>query len=516
MVTQQSRREAVACVESGDTVGIGGFVATGIPEAVLAALGDRYERTRAPQDLTLYQPAAEGDRQGHGVSHLVQEGMLERTIASHWGFTPDLMAAVVNNEIEAYNLPFGVLDHLLRDTAAGKPGTITHVGLDTFVDPRRDGGKANAVTSEDLVERVTLDGTEYLFYHAVPIDVAVIRGTTADEHGNVTMEREALASNMLALAQAAHNTGGRVIAQVERVTSAGTLAPHDVAVPGVVVDSVVEAPPEDHPQTYGSAYDPAHSGTVRPPAPSTDPLPIDERTIIARRAAMELDAGAVINLGVGIPELVSTAAAEGGVGDAITETVESGPVGGAASGGIEFGTAVNHAALVSSPQQFDFYDGGGLDVGFLGMAQVDAQGNVNVSRFGSQFPGCGGFINITQNAAAVVFCGTLTTGGLSVAVADGTITVTSEGAHSKFVEDVEHVTFSADHALETDQSVVYVTERAVFELTPDGLTLTEVAPGIDPGAVIAQLGFDPAVADPLGVMPARLFADAPPDLTDVV
>ncbi|OUD13424.1 acyl CoA:acetate/3-ketoacid CoA transferase, partial [Thioflexithrix psekupsensis] len=208
MVTQQSRREAVACVESGDTVGIGGFVATGIPEAVLAALGDRYERTRAPQDLTLYQPAAEGDRQGHGVSHLVQEGMLERTIASHWGFTPDLMAAVVNNEIEAYNLPFGVLDHLLRDTAAGKPGTITHVGLDTFVDPRRDGGKANAVTSEDLVERVTLNGTEYLFYHAVPIDVAVIRGTTADEHGNVTMEREALASNMLALAQAAHNTGG--------------------------------------------------------------------------------------------------------------------------------------------------------------------------------------------------------------------------------------------------------------------------------------------------------------------
>ncbi|MGM0388940.1 MAG: CoA-transferase, partial [Natrinema limicola] len=338
MTVRQSREAAVECIDDGDTVGVGGFVAVGIPEYVLEALGERYAETDHPRDLTIYHPAAEGDRQGNGLSHLVQDGMLECTIASHWGFTPDLMEKIVDNEIEAYNLPFGAMDHMLRDTAAGKPGTISHVGLGTFVDPRQEGAKANDITDEDIIELMTIDGEEYLFYHSVPIDVAIIRGTTADENGNITMEREALDSNVLAMAQAAHNSGGTVIAQVERVTESGTLTARDVVVPGVLVDSVVEAPSSHHQQTYAEDYNPAYSGEIKQPTDDDlEPLPIDERTIIARRAAMELEPDSVINLGVGVPELVPVVAAEGGVDDEITQTVESGPVGGAASGGISFG-----------------------------------------------------------------------------------------------------------------------------------------------------------------------------------
>lgn len=518
MTVRQSREAAVECIDDGDTVGVGGFVAVGIPEYILEALGERYAETGQPGNLTLYHPAAEGDRQGRGLSHLVQDGMLERTIASHWGFTPDLMAKIVDNEIEAYNLPFGVMDHMLRDTAAGKPGTISHVGLGTFVDPRQDGAKANDITDDDIVELMTIDDEEYLFYHSVPIDVAIIRGTTADEDGNITMEREALDSNVLAMAQAAHNSGGTVIAQVERVTESGTLTARDVAVPGVLVDSVVEAPPSHHQQTYAEDYNPAYSGEIKQPTDDErEDLPLDVRAIIARRAAMELEPDSVINLGVGVPELVPVVAAEGGIEDEITQTVESGPVGGAASGGISFGTAVNHGALVSSTQQFDFYDGGGLDMGFLGMAQVDAMGNINVSRFGSQLPGCGGFINITQNAEKVVFCGTLTTDGLEIETGDGELSIEREGSSPKFVESVEQITFSGEYAVEIDQPIVYVTERAVFELTSEGLELTEVAPGIDVETdVIDQLGFEPLVADDLAEMDPRLFVDEPLDLTDAI
>ncbi|ELY50434.1 acyl CoA:acetate/3-ketoacid CoA transferase [Natronolimnohabitans innermongolicus] len=523
MSVLQPRDAAIERIEDGDTVGVGGFVAVGIPEYVLEGLGERYAETGSPGDLTLYHPAAEGDRQGRGISHLVQDGMIERTIASHWGFTPDLMERIVANDVEAYNFPFGAMDHLLRDTAAGKPGTLTHVGLGTFVDPRQDGGKANDVTDEDLVNLVMIDGEEYLFYESVPIDVAILRGTTADENGNVTMEREALESNVLAMAQAAHNSGGTVIVQVERVTETGTLDPADVAIPGVLVDAVVEAPASHHPQTYAESYNPAYSGEIRPPTgdaadggdASVDDL--DERTIIARRAAMELAADSVINLGVGVPERIPEVAAAGGIADEITQTVESGPIGGSASGGISFGTASGHEALVSSTQQFDFYDGGGLDYGFLGMAQVDAEGNINVSRFGSQLPGCGGFINITQNADQVVFCGTLTAGGLEIDAGDGELSIEREGDQPKFLDAVEQVTFSGEYAREIDQSVVYVTERAVFELREEGLTLVEVAPGVDREAdVLDRLECDPIVAEDVAEMDPRLFRAEPMDLTDAI
>jgi len=518
MTVIQSRDAAVDLIDDGDTVGIGGFVAVGIPEYLLEALGERYAETGTPGDLTLYHPAAEGDRQGNGISHLVQNGMIKRTIASHWGFTPDLMERIVEEDVGAYNLPFGAMDHLLRDTAAGKPGTITNVGLGTFVDPRQDGAKANDSTTEDLVDLVTLDGEEYLFYRSVPIDVAIIRGTTADENGNITMEREALESNVLAMAQAAHNSGGTVIAQVERVTKTGTLDPRSVAVPSVLVDAVVEAPASHHPQTYAEAYNPAYSGEIKPPASdSPDDAPLSARKIIARRAAMELSSDAVINLGVGVPELIPAVAAEGGIDDEITQTVESGPVGGSASGGISFGTATGHEALVASTQQFDFYDGGGLDFGFLGMAQIDPDGNINVSRFGSQLPGCGGFINITQNADTVVFCGTLTTNGLELDVGNGELAIEREGDQPKFLESVEQITFSGEYAREIDQPVRYVTERAVFDLREDGLTLVEIAPGIDLEAdVLDQLECTPAVEDDVAEMNPDLFRAEPLDLTEYV
>lgn len=519
MAVAESVEAAVRRIDDGDTVAIGGFVAVGIPEYVLAALGDRYATTDTPADLTIYHPAAEGDRQGNGLEHLAQDGMIERVIGSHWGFVPELMAMIVEDDVEAYNLPFGVMDHLLRDTAAGKPGTVSTVGLGTFVDPRQEGAKATETTTEDLVEVLTLEDEAYLFYESIPIDVGIVRATTADENGNLSMEREALTSNMLATAQAAANSGGTVIAQVERVTESGSLRPREVDVPGILVDAVVEAPASAHQQTYGEDYSGALSGAIRVPqengAGGDDAL--TPRKVIARRAAMELVPDAVVNLGVGVPELIPVVASEGEVSDEIVQTVEAGPIGGSASGGIDFGTAVNHEALVSSPEQFDFYDGGGLDIGYLGMAQVDADGNVNVSRFGSQLPGCGGFINITQNAEKVVFSGTLTNGDVEATVGGGTLDVESDASKPKFLESVEQITFSGEYAVETDQPVVYVTERAVFELEADGLVLTEVAPGVDLEAdVLGKMEFDPIVADDLETMDPALFRDEPFDLRPAV
>jgi propionate CoA-transferase len=517
MATHVSAETAVSDIEDGATVGVGGFVAVGIAERVLRALGERFEADGEPRDLTVVHPAAEGDTQGAGLDHLADPALLERVVGSHWGFVPDVMSLIVDNEVEAYNLPFGAMDHLLRDTGAGKPGTLSTVGLHTFVDPRREGGKVNERTTEDLVEVVEFDGEEYLRYRPIPLDVAIVRGTTADEHGNVTMEREALVSNHLAVARAAHNNGGTVIAQVERVTKADSTSPREVTIPGVLVDHVVTAPPADHPQTYATPYSGELSGEVKRPDLSADDTALDERTIIARRAAMELEPDSVINLGVGVPETIPAVAAAGGIAEEITQTVESGPLGGSASGGIDFGTAVNHEALVSSPQQFDFYDGGGLDVGFLGMAQVDPAGNVNVSAFESQVPGCGGFPNITQKAAQVVYCGTLTTGGLDVHAGDGELVVEQEGSQPKFLDSVQQVTFSGEYANEIGQPVVYVTERAVFELREAGLTLTEVAPGVDLETdVIDRMAFDPPVADGLTEMDPRLFREAAFDLTEFV
>ena len=394
----------------------------------------------------------------------------------------------------------------------GKPGLLSKIGLGTFVDPRLGGGKINAVTTEDLVRVMIIDAQEWLFYKAFPIHVAFIRGTTADTHGNITMEREALTLDNLAMAMAAHNSGGVVIAQVERVAKAGSLHPRLVKVPGTLVDCVVVAEPEHHRQTYATAYSPAFSGEIQVPLDSLQPLPLDERKIIARRCAMELPVEGVVNLGIGMPEGVSAVANEERVLDLITLTAEPGVVGGVPAAGLDFGAAYNVEAVIDQNQQFDFYDGGGLDLAVLGMAECDAAGNINVSRFGPKLAGAGGFINISQTARKLIFAGTFTAGGLEIDATGGTLRIVQEGRARKFRAAVEQITFSGQRAAALGQTVLYVTERCVFELTAQGLRLAEVAPGIDIDRdILAHMEFKPIVDAP-APMPASLFDAALMDL----
>ncbi len=511
-----SAAEAAALIADESTVACAGFVGAGHAEAVTSELERRFLETGAPRGLTLVYSAGQGDRANRGVNHFGHAGLTRRIIGGHWRSAPKLSRLALDNAAGAWNLPQGVITHLYRAIAARTPGVITRVGLHTFVDPRHGGGRLNAAATDDLVDVIRIDGEEFLRYKPMPIHCALVRGTTADARGNISCEHEPFHHELLAIAQAAHNSGGIVIAQVKRVSDQ-PLNPQLVRLPGILVDYlvVVGDDPLLHMMTFGEVHNPAYTGEARAPDRARAATPLDARKIVQRRALLEIvrHRPKVVNLGAGIPAGVGAVSLEEGVRD-FTLTVEAGPIGGTPADGLSFGASENPEAIVDQPAQFDFYDGGGLDMALLGMAELDVRGNVNVSLFGEgekrSIAGIGGFINITQSTPRVVFMGTLTTGGLEVASGDGRLRIVHEGHTAKVIAAVGQLSFNGRYSHELGTDVLYVTERAVFRLVDGLLTLAEIAPGVDlTRDVLDRCGAPVAVAAHLATMDERIFRDAP-------
>jgi propionate CoA-transferase len=498
--------EAVQLIRSGDTVLVGGSGGGhAVPEALMAALERRFLAEGEPRDITAIHPVGLGDSKTLGAGHFAHEGLLKRVVSGTFINSPKISDLAIADKIEGYTLPQGALSQLMREIAAGRPGLLTQTGLHSFVDPRHGGGRQSKRATEDLVELVQFRGEDYLFFKSMHFDVCFLRGTTADEDGNVTMEEEAVFLEMLSEAQATRRCGGVVIVQVKRIARRGTLPAKLVKIPGILVDLVVVD--AEQRQTYETHYSPAYAGELKIPLSGIPALPLDARKIIARRDTLELFPGAVCNLGSGISTGIANIAAEEGILDEICLTNEQGLIGGAPASGNEAGASRNYAAMVDQPYQFDFYDGGGLDLAFLSFAEVDEAGNVNVSRFGGRIIGPGGFINISQNAKTVIFSGTFTAGKSDLSWPNGQMQITRDGAGQKFVSAVEQITYSGTYGRERGQRVLYVTERAVFRLDASGVELIEIAPGIDlQRDVIARMGFQPKISPNLATMDARLFS----------
>ena len=516
-----SLEQAAELISDNQVVSVSSSSGLGCPDAVLKAIGGRYELTGSPRQITTIHPIAAGDMYGiDGIDHIAQKGLLKRVIAGSLPSGPSSMPSpkiwqmIYADEVEAYNIPSGLLFHMHRESAAKRPGVLTKVGMDTYLDPLISGGRMNAHTTEDIVTRVYFDGDDWLYLKSIPVDVAIIRGTTADERGNISMEDEGGYLGVYDQALAARNNGGIVIAQVKRIVASGSIPPQQIRVPGVVVDFIVEDP--EQMQTTQTIYEPAISGSIRRPVGSFEVTEWGPEKVIARRAAMELKKGEAVNLGFGISAQVPRILLEEGLTEEVTWVIEQGAVGGIPLLGFQFGCAANAQAIVPSPDQFTYFQGGGFDRSMLSFMQIDQYGNVNVSRLAARphvTAGVGGFVDITAHARNIVFSGYFTAGGLKISLEDGRVTILKEGKARKFVPDVEQISFSGKRAIQQQQNITYITERCVIRLLPDGLTVTEIAPGIDlERDVLGQAAIELAVSEDLRLMDPRLFIPTPMNL----
>ncbi|NKC66646.1 acyl CoA:acetate/3-ketoacid CoA transferase [Vagococcus fluvialis] len=503
-------QEVPNLISDNDIVGIEGFIGSGVAEEIFQEIGKYYDNNNSPKNLTLLYSAGIGDGIDRGINLIAKENLLKRVIAGHWGLSPKLQPLVSENKIEAYNFPQGVLAQMFREIASGKDFLFSPVGLGTFVDPDISGGKLNELTTENLIEKITFHDKELLAYSLIKPNIAILRGTFADEKGNISFDEEVLTLGATSLATAVKNNGGTVIVQVKRKVKAGSLNPKLVKIPSLLVDYVVECSEEiNHMQTYNTSYnaDFIQSNVIK--NAKNEITPLNERKIIARRSALLIPRDAkIVNYGIGVPEVISSVLKEEGINEKYTTTIEPGSFGGIPQGGMDFGATVAPDAVIDQAYMFDFYDGGGIDIAFLGLAECDKDGNINVSKFGPKIAGCGGFINITQNTKNVVFCGTFTAGGLKTSIENGQLKIKNEGKKSKFVDSVEQITFSGKTAIKNGQNVYYVTERAVFKLTNYGVELMEIAPGINiQKDILAHMSFEPCISKEIKTMDCSIFQE---------
>ncbi|MDO5515914.1 MAG: malonate decarboxylase subunit alpha [Clostridium sp.] len=514
-----NQKDAVQLIKSNSTLAVSGFAGVSVPESLLKELEKRFIREEKPKDITLMFAAGQGEGKEKGLNHLAHEGLIKRVIGAHYNLAPKIGQMIINNKIEAYNFPQGVICNMFRDIARKSGFTISRVGVGTFVDPRYEGGKANDMTKEDLVKLIDINGKKNLIFNNENINAAFIKGTYSDKNGNISMEHEATYSEAFTIAQAVRNCGGIVIVQVDEIIKNGKIQCDKVKIPGIYVDYVIEVRDDlENEQILGLGYDGNLCGKIKENdghSISYSKKKIDvmkennilnPRNIIGKRAFTEIAKGDVINIGIGIPEEVSKEVERNKFNDFITLTVEPGAIGGVPQSGMRFGSSYDPECIIDQVSQFDFYDGGGLNISFLGMAECDKSGNINVSRFGSKIPGCGGFIDITQNSKKCVFCGTFTAGGLEISVKDGKMKILKEGINKKFVHDVNQITFNGRLATENDEDIIYVTERAVFKLFRDGLHIIEIAPGIDlENDILDLMEFKPVIDRNISVMDEYCF-----------
>ena len=496
-----SSDQGISLIRNHKNVAVSGFVETGHPETIVNAIERSYIEEGSPRGLTLIFAAGQGNGRESGLNHLAHEGLVEKIIGGHWALVPKLQQLAAANKVKAYNIPQGIICQLYRDTAAGRPGTVTHVGLNTFVDPRIEGGKLNDITTEDIVELIHLDGKEYLFYKAIPIDVALIKASYSDAEGNAMFEDGACVLDPLSMAEAAKNSGGLVLLEVDEILPKGCIDASKVKIPGILVDAIIRS---EKTQGKGISRQISMEDKGSPDQLSSDNHP--ERIIIAKRAEREIRPHSVVNIGIGIPEIIPELCIDRITSGELVLSVESGIIGGIPLKGSAFGNSRKVECVTDQAQQFDFYDGGGLDCACLGLAQCDRFGNINTSRFGGRIAGCGGFIDISQNTEVLIFCGTFTTGGLQTSVSEGLLKIEKEGSVKKFVKRVDQITYNGNFAGQRKQKVLYITERAVFKLEKDGIVLVEIAPGINlEHDILANMDFIPLLSDDLKLMDPEIF-----------